>query len=48
MDTNDVEHDVENQDEYFRTKSRKKDSYFDFSKQVKVVGIFNYNFVYDY
>lgn len=35
MDTDDVEHDVEGQDESFRTESGKKDSPSDFSEQVQ-------------
>ena len=40
MDTDDVEHDVENRDEYFRTKLRKKDPSFDFSQHVQSGGHF--------
>ena len=35
MDIDDIEHDVENQDEYFRTESGKKNSSSDFLEQVQ-------------
>ena len=40
MDIDDVEHDMENQDEYFKTGSRKKDSSSDISQQVQSGGYF--------
>ena len=40
MDIDDIEHDVENQDEYFRTESWKKDSSSNFSQQVQSGGYF--------